>query len=692
MTKFKMVRHEKSVVGKFVWLFLLSLMGVSASAGSTFKTNTVEGLVYLLTTYNGKDASNVIELAPGDYNLGETKMQDGHSTLGASQLTMNSIRIKGLGATCEATRLIGSGICRVLYMGVSTALENLTVTNGNAKTISGAGSSNRGGALYGESSAVLTNCLFIGNKSADYGGVTSGAPKAYNCQFINNSSANGGAAHGGSYYNSVFAGNTATGDGGAAYNVTRIEGCILTNNSAGANGGGIRMSTKVVRSLIACNQAAKGGGIYPNKTASFTCEDSVISNNTASVEAGACKFGTYRRCVIYGNVAPAFGGVQGNTSADPAIVYDSRIECNSTTDGADGCGAAYCMLSNCVVSANKGYSAANDCYSCGVIHSTAYDTEICGNYTSAGSGKFGCAGGAHNSTLYRCYVHDNYTTSFGGGVRECTCYGCHIKNNSCGSLGLNAMGSKFFDCVIEGTGVYGGTATRTTFTKVGPQFVIDNPYVTEQQKTQSAHYLTDGGTSMTNCLIVANVFGVGDGEIFRGNSSLSINCSVVNCTIVSNVCDKMFSLFGVSEHKLQVKNSLFFGNYRPLTVNIASDIYATTGCAGGIVFDRCAYGVNTWDKLGESIAAGGKMYKFGAEDGVGQVIAKTPRFCYGKDPENPYALLHSSKVRGLGVYQAWMAGANDIRGEDFPRADGTSVDLGCYQCWRPADGMMLLFR
>lgn len=688
MTKFKMVRHEKSVVGKFVWLFLLSLMGVSASAGSPFKTNTVEGLVYLLTTYNGQDASNVIELEAGDYNLGETKMQVG-GTLGASQLTMSSIRIKGLGATCEATRLIGSGICRVLYMGASTALENLTVTNGYAKTISGSSSSNRGGALYGEGSAVLTNCLFIGNKSADYGGVASGAPKAYNCRFINNSSANGGAAHGGSYYNSVFAGNTATGDGGAAYNVTRIEGCILTNNSAKSNGGAVRMNATIVNSLLAFNTAAKGGAVYPNSGVGL-CENSVLSNNTATTEGGAGKQGTYRGCLIYGNIARDYAGIRGGDTK--AYIYNSRIECNRATDGTYASGVYDCVLSNCVVSANSGYSSSANCYACGVHACTVYDSEICGNYSSAVSGKSGCAGGAHNSTLYRCYVHDNYTTSFGGGVRECTCYGCHIKNNSCDSLGLNAMGSRFFDCVIEGTGVYGGTATRTTFTKVGPQFLIDNPHVTEQQKTQSAHYLTDGGTSMTNCLIVANVFGVGDGEIFRGNSSLSIDCSVVNCTIVSNVCDKMFSLFGVSEHKLQVKNSLFFGNYRPSTVNIASDIYATTGCTGGIVFDRCAYGVNTWDKLGESIAAGGKMYKFGAADGIGQVIGATPRFCFAKDPENPYALLHSSKVRGLGEYQAWMAGANDIRGEDFPRADGTSVDLGCYQCWRPADGMMLLFR
>jgi hypothetical protein len=39
-----------------------------------------------------------------------------------------------------------------------------------------------------------------------------------------------------------------------------------------------------------------------------------------------------------------------------------------------------------------------------------------------------------------------------------------------------------------------------------------------------------------------------------------------------------------------------------------------------------------------------------------------------------------------------MAEATDIRGEGFARADGTSVDIGCYQCWLPVVGMKVSIR
>ena len=67
-------------------------------------------------------------------------------------------------------------------------------------------------------------------------------------------------------------------------------------------------------------------------------------------------------------------------------------------------------------------------------------------------------------------------------------------------------------------------------------------------------------------------------------------------------------------------------------------------------------------------------------------------FCLDADAKNPYSLQRRSKVRGLGLYQTWMASVNDIRGAGFPRANGTSVDLGCYQCWLPDVGFVLTYR
>lgn len=629
MTKFKMVRHEKSVVGKFVWLFLLSLMGVSASAGSTFKTNTVEGLVYLLTTYNGKDASNVIELAPGDYNLGETKMQDGHSTLGASQLTMNSIRIKGLGATCEATRLIGSGICRVLYMGVSTVLENLTVTNGNAKTIAGFSSSDRGGAVYGESSAVLTNCLFIGNTSKGFGGATAGAPKVYNCRFINNSSVNGGAAWGGSYYNSLFTGNSASSTGGASYNVTLFDGCV-------------------------------------------------ISNNTASSSAGGCWMGTYRRCLISGNVASSHGGV-GN-----AKVYDSRLEFNRAT--TEGSAAWNCsVISNCIVYGNYGHLASGNSYAGAIGRCMVYDSEIYGNGcavdASTGNAMFG---GTYQSTNYNCSIHDNWA-NYGGAVRESLCVNCHLKNNIAG-MGANGMRSGLIGCTIEGTGVTHGFALDSVFTGIGGTVTTTENPIERRSMEVSSVYST---VNATNCLFYGNVLPKLNSILFSASSTAAN--SLVNCTVVSNTIQHMFHNAKTEAGRLLVQNCLLYGNLRWITGNTSNnDIFGADCAAAGLTIDHTAYGKSGYST---EYATYSNVYKFGDADSYcTKTVGAKPYFCLDKDPEHPYSLRHSSKVRGLGVYQAWMAGANDIRGEDFPRADGTSVDLGCYQCWRPADGMMLLFR
>jgi hypothetical protein len=63
-----------------------------------------------------------------------------------------------------------------------------------------------------------------------------------------------------------------------------------------------------------------------------------------------------------------------------------------------------------------------------------------------------------------------------------------------------------------------------------------------------------------------------------------------------------------------------------------------------------------------------------------------------KDPDHPYSLKRTSPLRGIGAYAQWMDGATDIRGEGFARADGTSVDIGCYQCWLPVVGMKVSIR
>lgn len=621
----KLAKTRQEVGGQLTVLLALFIVVASAfvAAAETFRTNTVEGLVYLLRTYNNK--SHVIELEAGDYNLGGTPMR---STEGPSLLAAVGLHVKGMGATCEETRLIGSGDGRIFWGSSTLTLENLTLTNGYAKAVDGKDYADRGGAVYGGVNA--TNCLFIGNKADGYGGAVASGVVARDCRFVNNSCPYGGAAQAGSYYNSLFTGNSAT-EGGATYNATLLDGCV-------------------------------------------------VSNNTATSKAGGCSKGTCRNnCRIYGNTAPYRAGVDG------ATVYDSRIEFNHATT-SNGSAAWDSTLSNCVIYANYGSSASGSCYGGAVGNSTVYDSEIYGNSCEVTSGN-AMFGGAYNSTLYNCSIHDNWA-GYGGGVRESTCHNCHIKDNVAASNGngANAYKSILVGCTVEGTGVAGGSAYGTIFTGIGG--TVATSVTPNGQGSMNVTTVWSGGLNATNCLFVGNSLPVANSVMFSADKA-SAN-SLVNCTIVSNVIQHMFHNAQTEAGRLLVLNSLFFGNARWTSTSTDSmDIFGVECSAVGLNIERTAYGKANANFTTVTYST---MYKFGDADDGAATVGETPRFCLDADAKNPYSLQRRSKVRGLGLYQTWMASANDIRGAGFPRANGTSVDLGCYQCWISDVGFVLSFR
>jgi hypothetical protein len=81
------------------------------------------------------------------------------------------------------------------------------------------------------------------------------------------------------------------------------------------------------------------------------------------------------------------------------------------------------------------------------------------------------------------------------------------------------------------------------------------------------------------------------------------------------------------------------------------------------------------------------MYRFGVDG-----FPSDPKFTGARDVNHPFALRRTSPLIGKGVYAAWMDDTNDIRGEGYPRASGTSVDLGCYQCWLNPVGTVFSIR
>ena len=751
---------------------LACLLAATGFVGAEpYSASTKEQLISLLKAHNG-ESSTVIELAAGDYYLTDEEAWDTASSTGTNHLYAKSLRIKGMGTRPEDTRLIGSGNLRVIRMESNATIENLTITNGHAQTVSGKDNSNRGGGIYGGNA---TNCLVIGNRAEGYGGGGAGSVHFYDCRIIANHSKFGGGFHGSYAYSCRIADNRAYSNGGGLFTAYVLKDSLVENNAVtnSGGGGGCWFCTYGTNNIIRGNVATDSGGGVAGNSGTGCIVDCIVSNNTASTGAGVYSItvsnstvalnnasnaggGIYNCRVfgstIYGNVATRYGGGAAGGATDGSacgvtdciisnnfsdagggayqvavtnctvvmnhaigsgggvgggMVYDSWIAFN--TSGGDGGGgiSSASIVSNCTVYGNLSSNRANNCFGAGIKGTSAakthvYDTEIYGNAALDqkvdGTTRLGCTGGIINSTLYNCDVHDNFAHSYGGGVRSSVAYDCRIWNNICYNYGPNSMGSTLVRCDVSGTPIYGGTALNTVIRDIGPGAVslVGNPLISTNFTPSSGWH---GYPNGTNCLIV-NVQ-VPNNVLFSGVlSNPSDSSTLVNCTVVGCTFRRVFACYAVAEKPMNVLNCIFYGNRQYTT---AADYQNGTGIdcdlsidagnvnSSALHFSRTAYGASAISSFADCVED--EVYKIGAADGVGTVVGRTPGFCgAAKDPAHPYALRHSSVLRARGAVQGWMADANDLRGEGYPRLRDGRVDLGCYQCWLQPVGMKIDFK
>lgn len=666
------------------------LFTLSANATTYTATNAAD-LVSLLREHNS--GNHVIELEPGDYILTEDSSWDTNSSVWASHLYLEKTRLRGLGEHPEDVRLIGSGAMRVVRTGSKSVLENLTITNGVAPLKAGFSNAGRGGGVYG--GGTVTNCLVIGNRCASYGGGGAGGTVFRSCRLINNSSNTaGGAFHASTAYDCLFEGNTAVGDGGACYAAELYDCRLIGNASLGSDGsahsgGAVYNGSIISNCLIVGNSAAQGGGVAGKAEEDAHFIDCIISNNYASAFGGATYRVTVRGGTVTCNRSATYGGLCGSD------VRDCTISRNESFNGS-GAGAASCTLSNCTVYANFCTNRVGTAYGAGIYASTAYDCRIFGNCAATcvgteGKTRVGSAGGAHESTLYDCDVHDNFADSFAGGVRESTAVRCRIFNNCGLGDGPNAYSSDFIDCEVVGSGVIDGSALNTVFRDIGRVELKGNPYRPDFVMTNG--YVWKSYPCATNCLFRDNMLkDDAKCQFFIGVAEAGREAAVVNCTFVSNRYSVIFGNLKAKDFPQRFVNCVFYGNHRTDGTSADISLYELTSASrcepGTLYFDACAYGASAVSAgLENYIAPGGVLYQFGA-DGFGS----SPRFCHDRDPENPYALRRSSPLVGKGRRMDWMDGATDIRGEGYARLRDDKVDIGCYQCWLDPEGMMLLFR
>lgn len=771
---------------------VIALVGCfAANAAETYRTNTVEGLIYLLANHNS--TGDVIELEPGDYQMPDEPTYTapaGSSSYGKSSIHVEKQTIRGMGTTPAAVRLIGSGKHRVVCGDGTSTLENLTITGGytDDSEKSTYGYCVRCAGYYGN--GILTNCIISGNSAYHLGGGVHGGAKLYNCIVENNSARNsgGGGGHDLTAYHTIFRNNTASTDGGGVY-TANLYHCVVSNNTASGNcgggghnvkyatntlfvgnsayndGGGVNLATlydcvvsnntarrrggggydvKYAKgTLFASNSAQRGGGVANSEDGLLSgnvLDGCVISNNvTTGRSTGASSLyygaggGLYcqvaKDCVITSNRGTVGGGtyrclltnctISCNSawtnvsmkvqSEDTANCYPSgggdynsslfgcTIEGNRALGNGGGvcCDDASVVVSNCIIAANICSNANAIVYGGGICveNGTVLKCTVRGNAVVKVTNAKGANGGGIASSLglgrgdvRNCILHDNYAESIGGGAHNMRLVDCVVSNNVAGSAGANASMCHLFGGEVVGTPVAYGSATGVEFHDFGADVTLNgNPY---RSATVTIDKVYQYYPNCTNCLFRDNQLSAG--SIFSGYAQSASSASLVNCTIVSNRCNYMFSTFPMDEYPMRAENCIFYGNCKNGSTG-TKDLFTYNCKTSSLRFAHCAYGVSALGNGPTPDYFDAGNYHLG-ENG----IPATPGFAGAKDSAHPYALRTSSGLLGLAKVADWMADAYDIRGEaddgKYRRLRDGKADLGCYQCWDDFIGTRIFVR
>lgn len=606
------------------------------------------------------------------------------------------------------------------------------------------GSSYSGAATYG----TYANCRFVGNSCETSNGGAAASISASNCWFeANTAKKGGGAVYGGQIVNAssttpapcvyedcVFTNNTAQATeykyGGGAYCAGRyneakkkavgdiFRRCRFVGNAA-LSGGAVFAGTadtpaktdKIVPvtfedCTFEANKAQMFGGAafeynYYYTSADAACERGLLFSNctfranavpdgdsgaTQSESSGFAKIAgggaTYGAKAVgstfVGNHALYFGGAAIGGIFEGCTFTSNWTEAVGSNYGG-GVGYRVESASNCTFVANGANMAKMSgaiLLNARTIRNSTFRDNICTNQgwglvTSALPGLeiYDCVftnspNNRGNATIYntcstaraklvRCSFYDNlnakYDEASGDG-----------KINGWAARDCDAEDCVFTDGALDSGDRLGCSATRCVFEGIAPLRV-------------SLFDATDAAPiSLTNCLIKGCT--APDGcHFFRA-------CQFVNCTIVDNVFAK--SGFSLASSML---NCLLYGNKK--SDGTASDLFHRIDDDSKLTIRGCVYGVNgqasdatSFEDLGGSLALGGTK----------------PGFNAGRCPGYPYySLRRSSPAHGRGVDAALFAGATDLAGNArvHTNADGTyAIDVGCYECWLPSTGLMLIIR
>jgi hypothetical protein len=177
--------------------------------------------------------------------------------------------VNGPGVTSiEGYKGLGTTSVRCAYLFSGASLAGFTLTNGSTWVLTTQETGYGGGAFCTSADVIISNCLFTGNYSSDFGGgVYRGTLK--DCTLFGNVTEHRGAGSGFSIMMNctlvsnvagvTFPGGTTVGSGGGSYSAMATN-CVFKGNQAWY-GGGVSGGTSD-NCILADNYGPGGGGGY----------------------------------------------------------------------------------------------------------------------------------------------------------------------------------------------------------------------------------------------------------------------------------------------------------------------------------------------------------------------------------------------------------------------------------------------
>jgi hypothetical protein len=347
---------------------------------------------------------------------GEVLVSNGTYVLTGQVVVSNAITIRGVNGY-EHTIVDGNGDAtstRVFYLGEACSLQGLTIRNGCATDADG------GGVYCVSPTASIADCVIVGNRARDGGGVYQGV--LVNCIISSNRAVNAAGAYASILDNCQIDNNNAETFGGGLRDCTARNCTILKNNAW--NGGGV-CSGMLYFCTISENEAAWDGG----GARDAIMKRCTISKNNVDQNGGGVAGGVLTQCTITENTASKGGG------AYVAELYSCAIAKN-TARGSSGGGVYNSILNDCVLEQNQAKQ-----YGGGVHGGNVDRCRIWRNTAMRG-------GGVHSGIINNSLISGNTATN-DGGASQSTLNNCTIVHNMRAQNNIGgASGSALNNCIV----------------------------------------------------------------------------------------------------------------------------------------------------------------------------------------------------------------------------------------------------